>query len=322
VKKWIVSIVLCCSAFQAIYYTAAAAEEGRVTPEHMEIFPVQGGLSPKRVLKSLKLGYTQEEIQAAVVVKGLHDEVELAAYAALIQGCEELGISTDAITEEQSFRLLHKYVKASAHKVMNGPDGYMSLRGKHLNFEKQIQPILDKVSWIVHDRDRRLTNGVYTSLTKLIFALDSHNSLVNHIIFKAWGYPLSEARDHLSEIKEKAKFYGKLNAIVHFDVSDALARENDRYNRTRIFSHVQFHEKYGKTFFGFLLGSEAYLSFQDSEEDTRTVYARDLNQPLSEILDGKEKDFLVSNGLVNLETPTTVRAFFLEFYPEIILPEA
>jgi len=46
VKKWIVSIVLCCSAFQAIYYTAAAAaaaEEGRVTPEHMEIFPAQGG---------------------------------------------------------------------------------------------------------------------------------------------------------------------------------------------------------------------------------------------------------------------------------------
>lgn len=279
----------------------------------MEIFET-AGLSCKHILESLEKGYSADEIKGAIVVKQLHDKVELAAYSGFIQGIRELHIVEDEITEEQSKVILHQYVKKEAHKIMYNSDGYMSLRSKYLNFETQIKPIFDRVVWIIHDRDRRLTNGSYRSLTALLFAIDSHNSLVNHIIFRSWGYPLSAARDHLTYIKDEINFYATLSTVLSFDLSTSLAELNKKYGDSRIFTKVNT----GRSLLGY--GSD-YISFTDSDEKVRTIYYSGFEEALCKFLEKNEKDFFLSNHLIIEEGFPTVRKYFEDFYPEVIIPK-
>ena len=158
----------------------------------------------------IEQGFTPEEIINAVTVKLLHDKVEIAAYAALQKGIEQLQLlekeGVTEITEEQSIFLLHKCVKPAAHAVMRGKDGYIHERSKYLK-EKQMQPIFSNVTFIVTDRDSKLTNAAYTSLEDLINALDEHNSAVNAILFDAWGVP-PHHQHHLTLIKNEAGYTG------------------------------------------------------------------------------------------------------------------
>ena len=284
-----------------------------VPPTHLEFFKT-AGLDCSHVLESLEQGYSSDEIKGAIVVKKLHDKVEIAAYAGFIAGIQELGIVSDEITDEQS-RFILKYVKQEAHRIMYSPDGYMSLRNEHLNFTTQIKPILDRVVWIVHDRDRRLTHGSYRSLSALLFALDSHNSLVNQIIFRAWGYPLSAARNHLHHVKDKVDFYPTLGRILSFDLSKSISEMSKRFSDSRIFTNVNT----GKTLFGY--GSD-YISFEDGKGKLRTIYSGSFDEKLCDYLESEEIDFFLSNKLFDDGSFPTVRKYFEDLYPEVIIPKA
>ena len=72
--------------------------------------------------------------------------------------------------------------------------------------EKQFQPVILRVSDIVSDRDTKLTRATYTTLEDLIANLDTHNTMVNAILFNAWGVPEKTGIDHLTEIKAEAGF--------------------------------------------------------------------------------------------------------------------
>jgi len=91
---------------------------------------------------------------------------------------------------------------------MRSPTGYLTLRGNYLN-EKQIMPVMKKLSFIISDRDSKLTNASYTSLEELVENLDTHNCAVNKILFNAWGGGVPKgALPHLEEIKSQAGYIG------------------------------------------------------------------------------------------------------------------
>jgi hypothetical protein len=172
------------------------------------------GYTWEEVAVRITQGFTPSEIVNAVKVKLLHDKVEIAAYAALQHGIEDFQLvrteNTTELSEEQSHTLLHRYVKNAAHKVMRASDGYITLREKYLN-AKQIEPVMSKVMVIITDRDSKLTRASYQCLEALVAALDEHNSMVNAILFNAWGVPLKKNYCHLTEIKAKAGYLGHNN---------------------------------------------------------------------------------------------------------------
>ncbi len=182
------------------------------------------GYSEKQVSERLKEGFTPKQIVDGVSIKVIHDKVEIAAYKALQQAVVDLQlVKKDAktvITEEQSRTILHSYVKSAAHKVMRGDGGYVRERGKFLD-AAQMKPILDNVPLIVRDRDSKLTHAVYTSFEALVSALDDHNTLVNGILFNAWGVPHKEDVSHLDEIKKEAGYIGPLR------VQEEVAKKDD-----------------------------------------------------------------------------------------------
>lgn len=155
-------------------------------------------------------GFTPQEIENAVVVKQLHDKVEIAAYQALQKGVIELKLikakrkRLTIITDSESNTLLHKYIKTAAHKVMRARDGYINQRMNYLN-QRQIEPVINRVPDITEDRDKKLTNATYGTLEELENALDTHNSFVNQILFNAWGVP-NHTKNHLEDIKSQAGY--------------------------------------------------------------------------------------------------------------------
>lgn len=169
------------------------------------------GYSVEGIQSRLNDGYTAEEIVKAVTVKLLHDKVEIAAYQALQNGVIDLKLDkkfrVTHLTNEQSEKLLHEYIKNAAHKVMRTPDGYMNVRMNYLN-EKQIRPVIKRAGDIIKDRDAKLTHATYSTFEELVTALDRHNAFVNKILFDAWGVPHRFGSDHLAEIKEKAGYTG------------------------------------------------------------------------------------------------------------------
>ncbi len=169
------------------------------------------GYTQAEVEERLKQEFTPEEIVKAVELKLIHDRVEIAAYGALQEAVEDFDLQqvdgTTSITAEMSRTILHKYVKNAAHLVMRGEGGYMKVRAQYLT-QKQIAPVMANVPLIVRDRDSKLTDASYTSLEKLVGALDYHNMMVNGILFNAWGVPHREGTVHLECIKKQAGYTG------------------------------------------------------------------------------------------------------------------
>ena len=95
---------------------------------------------------------------------------------------------------------------------MDKKDGYIQSRTK-LPYE-QVQEVIRNVGLIVHDRDTKLTDARYYTITDLTMALDDHNTMVKEILLKSW-YKCPKFIDphhtHLDEIKERAGFYATLN---------------------------------------------------------------------------------------------------------------
>ncbi|ADI37732.1 putative uncharacterized protein [Waddlia chondrophila 2032/99] len=174
-------------------------------------FLTDAGYKTDEVQQRINDGFTPEEIYNAVIVKQLHDRVEIAAYRALQEGIETLqlikGRTSTRISSTESDYLLHDCIRKAAHADMRSKDGYITMRGKYLN-TKQITPVIENVSVITTDRDSKLTKATYARFEELLANLDEHNTMVNTILFNAWGVPQKKEHIHLDEIKKKAEFTG------------------------------------------------------------------------------------------------------------------
>lgn len=292
------------SFFPGSIFSSLFSRETAISSQHMECFREEG-FCESDIRDVMKKGYTQEHIKNAITVKKMHDEVELAAYRELVQGIIDFNITTDDISTSQSRKLLLR-VKNAAHLVMRDrQSGYMTQRGKYLNKEAQINPLLKRVNWIIHDRDRRLTNASYTSLTQLVYALDSHNSMVNHIIFEAWGYPLVKFRTHLNSIKTQVGFYEDLSEQLKFNLKSNLANVNKRVDLVRsYYTDVEF--------------SDHMIGVVTPGAGLFGIHEKDLDTPLLENLIAIEDgEYLTENDLIREDT--TVRQMFNYYFPELIL---
>lgn len=169
------------------------------------------GYDAEAIQRRLDEGFTVDEIYSAVIVKQLHDRVEISAYRALQEGVDaleiHLGRTSTRIKPEESRFLLHDCIRKAAHIDMRSKDGYVTMRGKYLNM-KQLGPVIAKVDIITTDRDSKLTKATYQTFEALVDNLDAHNTMVNAILFNAWGVPERTGVDHLDEIKFKAGFSG------------------------------------------------------------------------------------------------------------------
>lgn len=266
-----------------------------ITPEQKSIFATEG-FDPEDIISSLDY-FSLKEIENAIIVKRLHDKVEHAAYAALAEKVKALKIKKDQISTEQSHEILYA-VKAAAHKVMRADDGYMPQRGKFLNLN-QLGPVIAKVSWITHDRDRKLTNGSYTSLTQLLFALDDHNINVNKILFSAWGYPMKYFEKHLDMIKEQVNFYVIINGELSFDLAESLHMLRIQHNNiARHFREVTY--------------ADSKLSFTLDGKHIEIARTQ-----LDDLISGT----VVHNMLDNICLATneqTIKQFYSCYFPELI----
>ena len=165
-----------------------------------------------------------EEKLNADGIREIHDLVEEVAYRAFAQKVAELGIHGDQITEEQSGQILGA-IKMAAHREMYKTDGYIKSKTKLPAC--QVQEVIRNVGLIIHDRDTKLTDARYYSLTDMTMALDDHNTMVKETLLKSW-YKCPKFQDpnhtHLEEIKERAGFYAVINQQLSFDLKAAVAQ--------------------------------------------------------------------------------------------------
>ncbi len=189
-------------------------------------------LGPAGVIANArKLGTPCEEAQLlkTETVMGIHDQIEEVAYKAFADIVEELGIKGDAITEEQSGKIL-AYIKKQAHVEMYKKGGYIAKRGDLLG-KDQIQFLLGQVGKIIHDRDTKLTDARYHSLSSLLLALDDHNAAVKDILIKSWfRCPVADPT-HLDQVKERIRFYDRTNASLGIDLQAAVERKAEFWDR-------------------------------------------------------------------------------------------
>ncbi len=254
-------------------------------------------------------------------IKEIHDLVEEVAYQAFAAKVTELGIKEDGITEEQSGQILCA-IKSAAHKEMDKKDGYIQSRTK-LPYE-QVQEVIRNVGLIVHDRDTKLTDARYYTITDLTMALDDHNTMVKEILLKSW-YKCPKFIDphhtHLDEIKERASvanrqafwdnyFPGKRQAcngtskefVDIIDVRNYLAKkEGSRLNFATIHNVYSFHdEDMDRKLIDLLNPDDQNALFQPRE-------IKNLVRKCSQSCD---------NTL--LKENMTLKQFLTKFYPECI----
>lgn len=183
----------------------------------------------------IKLGAqcSVEEKERANEVKQIHDLIEEVAYRAFAQKVTELNITQDRITEEESGKIL-SYIKAQAHKEMyKKEDGYIVARARLLNYS-QVERVIQSVGKIVHDRDTKLTDARYYSLSELLMGLDDHNTMVKEILLQSW-YKCSSFSDpdheHLDQIKDQVDFYQTLDKQLEFNLKEALKAQKAFWNQ-------------------------------------------------------------------------------------------
>lgn len=164
------------------------------------------------------------EFEGAQEIFHLHNKVEEVAYSGLVNKVISLGIVRNGISENES-QLLLQHIKQVAHRELFRKDGYWASRTKLLKPE-QIDYVLKQYGHIVHDRDTKLTRGTYHYLSDLLMAFDDHNTMVKTILFTSWFQepkPLEdENHSHLEMIKEKVRFYERLDEALPFSLKDVL----------------------------------------------------------------------------------------------------
>lgn len=171
------------------------------------------------------------ELVGANEIKDLHDVIEVIAYRSFAQAVKNLGITKDRITEEQSGKIL-AFVKEQAHVELYRDGGYWKERLNKLN-PSQVQGVIRAVAHVIHDRDTKLTDARYSSLSEMLMAFDDHNVEVKNILLKSW-YKCPDFSDndqgHLSYVKGEANFYPAMDAQLKFDLKGALEKRQEFYN--------------------------------------------------------------------------------------------
>ena len=170
-----------------------------------------------------------QEIENAKKIFFVHNLIEEVCYKSFATIVKELGITDDEITEQQSGQIL-AYIKKMAHVELRKPGGY-SLTGRNMITPEQFSQVISNVATIIHDRDTRLTDARYYSLTDLCVALDDHNSYVKNILFRSWfkcGQMTCDS--HLTMIKDIVGFNGRISDQLGFDFEHALTIKKEYYN--------------------------------------------------------------------------------------------
>ncbi|KTD60988.1 hypothetical protein [Legionella spiritensis] len=172
---------------------------------------------------------SKTEIENAKNIFFVHNLIEEVCYKALIEIVEELDIRGDTITEKQSGIIL-AHLKKIAHVELRKPDGYTN-KGRQMITEEQFSKVLANINTIIHDRDGRLTDARYRSLTDLCVALDDHNSYVKNILFNSWfRCDDMHCSTHLDMIKGVVDFDKRMAAQTGFDFARALQEKKDYYD--------------------------------------------------------------------------------------------
>lgn len=179
--------------------------------------------------KELGVESSETDIEKAKNIFLVHNIIEEVCYQALAEIVKKLNIRSDKITREQSDQIL-AYVKEVAHVELRKEGGY-SQKGREMITPQQFDWVIKNVNTIIHDRDGRLTDARYYSLTDLCTALDDHNSYVKNILFSSWFH----CRDmtcptHLPMIKNIVHFNKNMSAQLGFNFEEALEKKKEYYD--------------------------------------------------------------------------------------------
>ncbi len=177
-------------------------------------------------IKKLGSECSEKEFDRAEQIKAIHNVIEEVAYRAFAEKVVQLGISQNVLTEEESGKIL-AHIKMKAHQEMYKKEGsYISERVKLLD-SSQITEVMKNVGKIVHDRDTKLTDARYYTLSELLMGLDDHNTMVKEILVQSW-YKCPKFSDsdheHLEQIKENVSFYATLDKQLKFDLKESLKK--------------------------------------------------------------------------------------------------
>jgi hypothetical protein len=225
----------------------------------------------------------------------MHNLIEEICYTSLADIVIKLNIKGDKITEEQS-RLILAYVKQMAHVELRKEGGYVK-KGRDMISSEQFDGVLANVATIIHDRDGRLTDARYYSLTDLCTALDDHNSYVKNILFRSWlrcGTLVSQT--HLTMVKDLVNFDNRMTEQVGFDFSRALAAKKKHYDTVfPSIREVVCSRSGEKTALKFVNLTEVRATL---DEHVDTLLTCDSNMPLAKAL--------VNNCSLSQEAVTTL----------------
>lgn len=211
--------------YAELYLKSGISEQAPRVQQYTDAFN-----SLQRQAQGLQSRCGQNEIENARRIFFVHNLIEEVCYKAFAEIVAELGITGDAITEEQSGQIL-AYVKKQAHVELRKDGGY-SKTGRQMITDAQFSLVIANIATIVHDRDGRLTDARYTSLTDLCVALDDHNGFIKNLLFKSWflcGRMHSDT--HLPMIKRLVLFNERMSRQVGFDFSEAVKAKQDYFDR-------------------------------------------------------------------------------------------
>lgn len=179
--------------------------------------------------KELGAPCSETDIEKAKNIFFVHNIIEEVCYQALADIVKQLDIRSDKITREQSDQIL-AYVKQIAHVELRKEGGYTK-KGREMITDEQFSWVIKNVGTIIHDRDGRLTDARYYSLTDLCTALDDHNSYVKNILFSSWFHCQGmSCPTHLPMIKNVVHFNRNMSAQLGFNFEEALEKKKGYYD--------------------------------------------------------------------------------------------
>lgn len=179
--------------------------------------------------RQLNAECTETEVQNAKHIFFVHNLIEEACYDALPKVLIRLNIQSDAITPQDSLMIL-AYLKDAAHVELRKDGGYTK-KGREMITPAQFSRVLSNIATVIHDRDTRLTDARYSSLTDLCVALDDHNSYIKNLLFKSWFRCEALSWDaHLPMIKHIVNFNPRMTAQLGFDFEQTLETKKKYYD--------------------------------------------------------------------------------------------
>jgi len=284
---------------------------------------------------------SSSELEKAKTIEQIHTIVEEIAYQALVDAVKELNITSDRITAAESGILLLR-IKQAAHREMYKKDGYIAKRATLLD-PSQVKHVIDNVGKIVHDRDTKLTNARYYSLSELLMGLDDHNTMVKTILLRSWfkcSCFSDEKHHHLDRVKGNIQFYEQMDKQLTYDIKKHLIEKKEFWDR--FFPGVrQAETDKASTAFTTTIELRQYFTSKVNKKGlefssalkTYSATKKTLDTPLASMLTDEDRiaifgsrsarnivrsqDIQMPALLENQEI--TIREFFAQYFPEKFL---